>query len=96
MTVQNTLFAEIFALWPRFGELANDMGVPPSRAYQWIRRNYLDPCYWPRLVDVIEQKFDRVITYRQLVEASAAQRLPKTKPAGPRRRGEGDGRSEAA
>lgn len=54
--------------------LARDMGVPLSRARQWLRRDFLPPWYWPHLVDVVEQRFQRTITYRQLVEAAAKQR----------------------
>lgn len=74
MTVQKTLFAEIFALWPDTASLAKDMGVPSTRGHQWIRRNYLPPWYWPRLMDVVEQKFGQVVTYRQLVEATVEMR----------------------
>jgi hypothetical protein len=74
MTVQTTLFTQIFTLWPDASVLAGDMGVPRNRARQWINRSYLPPWYWPRLVDVVEQRFSRIVTYRQLVEAAAAQR----------------------
>jgi hypothetical protein len=105
MTVQPTLFTEIFELWPeelRDVHLARDMGVGRPRARQWLRRNFLPVWYWPRLVDVAEQKFDRVITYRQLVEAAATQRGPayiagQAQGAETRRRNrEGDERGEAA
>lgn len=77
MTVHPTLFTEIFALWPNEFQamrIGSDMGVPRGRAQQWINRDYIPPWYWPRLVDVVEQRFGRVITYRQLVEASVSLR----------------------
>lgn len=79
MTVQTPLFVEIFALWsagekPDAAQVGRDMGVPQSRARQWVRRGYLEPYYWPRLVDVVGQKFGRIVTYRQLVEATVEMR----------------------
>jgi hypothetical protein len=76
MTSQSSLFAKIFALWPTDIELASDMGVPRSRARQWMAREYVSPWYWPRLTDLAHQRFGRRFTYRQLVEATAAQRGP--------------------
>lgn len=77
MTVQPTLFTEIFELWPedlRDVHLARDMGVGRPRARQWLRRNFLPVWYWPELIDVVEQKFGRVVTHRELVEAGAQMR----------------------
>lgn len=108
MTVQPTLFTQIFELWPddrqctRFQQMALDMRVPRMRARQWIARDYLPPWYWPRLVDVLEQKFGSIVTYHQLVEATVAQRGHamldgQARGAKTRRRNrEADGQSEAA
>lgn len=74
MTVQPSLFAEILALWPDAQQLASDMDVPLSRARQWINRGYIRDGYWLRLIDVVEQRHRRIITCRQLVEASTAAR----------------------
>lgn len=72
MTVQTSLFTEIFDLWPepcRDVQLAQDMGVKRNRARQWLNRGFIPFWYWPRLIDVVDQKFERTITHRQLVEA---------------------------
>lgn len=74
MTVHPTLFTEIFELWNDSEQLARDMGVPNNRARQWLNRGYVPLWYWQRLVDVVEQKFNRVVTYRQLVEGASALR----------------------
>ncbi len=76
MNVQSSLFADVFALWPSDVDLARDMGVRRGCARQWMRRGYLEPWYWPRLTDLAEQRFGRVYTYRQFVEAAAALRGP--------------------
>jgi hypothetical protein len=76
MSVQPIDFPRLLRLWPSneknkpYNELAADMGVPSSRARQWLNRNYLPPCYWPRFASVLAEKFGLVITQEQLVEAS--------------------------
>lgn len=79
MTVQSSLFEELFALWPSDLELARDMRVPHNRARQWVARGYVSPWYWPRLVDVVELRFRRAVSYTQLVEASQLLRGPEAK-----------------
>jgi hypothetical protein len=79
MNEPSTLFHEIFEHYPTADdkaavELARDMQVPANRARQWIRRGWLAPWYWPRLIDVLERRFEQVITYRQLVEATVSLR----------------------
>lgn len=74
MPSQTSTFTKLFALWPSDIELASDMGVPRSRARQWIARDYISPWYWPRLTDLALTRFGRRFTYRQLVEATAARR----------------------
>lgn len=76
MNVQPIDFPRLLRLWPAdeknraYAELAEDMGVPSSRARQWLNRNYLPPCYWPRFAAVLADKFGLVITQDQLVAAS--------------------------
>jgi len=76
MNVQPIDFPRLLRLWPAddkntaYAELAEDMGVPSSRARQWLNRNYLPPCYWPRFANVLAAKFGLTITQEQLVEAS--------------------------
>ena len=63
-------FTALFALWPRTAELAADMGVPPNRARQWIKRDSLEPFYWPLFVRLLKVKFGRRVSYEQLIEAT--------------------------
>jgi len=73
MIVQKLTFSQIFQLWDDQGSgttMAADMGMPRNRVRQWRNRHFIPPWYWPQLVEVIEQRFGWMITYRQLVEAS--------------------------
>jgi hypothetical protein len=79
MNDHSELFHEIFSHYPTGAdtaavELARDVGVPQNRARQWIRRGWLAPWYWPQLIDVLERKFQHIVSYRQLVEATVALR----------------------
>ena len=64
-------FTELCELWETHQALADDMCVPKSRARQWRVRNYIRPKYWPRFIDMLEQRHGRVVTARQLMLASA-------------------------
>ena len=72
MIVQKLTFPEIISWWTELGEsaMARDMGMPHNRVRQWKNRHFIPPWYWPQLVAVIEARFGRLVTYRQLVEAS--------------------------
>lgn len=76
MTVQRIDFQNLLALWPTieskraYVELAEDMGVPPNRARQWIKRSYLPPWYWPDFQRALRRKFSLIVTEKQLVDAS--------------------------
>jgi hypothetical protein len=70
MTVQSSLFTEIFALWGNPDTLACDMRVPKGRARQWVNRGYVPLWYWQDLIDVAEQRFGRIITYPELIAAT--------------------------
>lgn len=73
MIVQKMTFPDIFQLWDGHesgASMASDMGMPANRVLHWKKRHFIPPWYWPQLVEVIEQRFGRMITYRQLVEAS--------------------------
>jgi hypothetical protein len=74
MTVQSTLFVDIFALWPGSAELARDMRVSRSCARQWIRRQDVPMWYWAQLIGEVAARFEKTITYRDLVQASLATR----------------------
>lgn len=64
-------FAEILSRWPSDGALARDMGVSKPCARKWRERGRpLQPQYWPRLIDVAEQRFQVIITPRQLMVAA--------------------------
>lgn len=76
MMIQPIDFPRLLRLWPldekntAYAELAKDMGVPPNRARQWLKRSYMPPWYWPRFRCVLQEKFSLEITNEQLVQAS--------------------------
>lgn len=72
MSSENPSFAEILNLWPTLAEFVADMGVPYERAKKWrARGRAIPPRYWPRLIDMAEQRFQLVLTPRQLMLAAA-------------------------
>jgi hypothetical protein len=74
MSVQRIDFSNLLALWPTsedkraYVELAEDMGVPSSRARQWVIRNRLPTYYLPRFQCVLREKFGLIVTANQLAE----------------------------
>lgn len=62
-----------------FVRIAQDLGVDSRETVRdWLKRNGSVPLvHWPRLIDVLEQKFGMVVTYRQLVEATIRVRLSR-------------------
>lgn len=74
MHPENPSFADILNLWPTLAEFVADMGVPYERAKKWrARGRAIPPRYWPRLIDMAEQRFQLVLTPRQLMLAAAAE-----------------------
>lgn len=73
MHIEPRTFSEILALWKTHGALAIDMNVPKCRARQWRVRGSVHPRYWPRLIELVEQRFGIVITPRQLMLAAAGE-----------------------
>jgi DNA-directed RNA polymerase sigma subunit (sigma70/sigma32) len=77
MSVQPIDFPSLLRLWPAsekntaYAELAEDMGVTPNQARQWLNRNQLPTSYWPRFQDVLRKKFGKIITDDRLAQAFA-------------------------
>lgn len=59
-------------------KLADDFGLSSFEvARQWRLRNFIPIWHWPRLVDLLEQRHDMAVSYRQLVEATIRARAPR-------------------
>ena len=82
MSRSPTTFAEIFSHWSFAGGyvlLAKNMRVPQSRARMWLKRGYLEPYYWPKLIKVLQRRFSVVVTLDDLIAASAARAQARIK-----------------
>jgi hypothetical protein len=52
-----------------FPFLAEDLGFPLSRVVRWHQRDSVPAKYWPRLIEVVERRFDIIVSARQLMLA---------------------------
>jgi hypothetical protein len=66
-------FADILGLWSKTTDLARDTGLPVTRIYQWLNRNFVHPKYWPVLIDAARRVHSRTITPDELMEAAVAE-----------------------
>ncbi len=58
--------------------MAEDFGLSSFEvSRQWIARQFVPIWHWPRLLDILEQRHGVIVSYRQLVEATIAQRSPR-------------------
>lgn len=74
MHSENPSFTEILSRWQTLAEFVADMNVPYERAKKWrARGRAIPPKYWPRLIDMAEQRFGLVLTPRQLMLAAGAE-----------------------
>jgi hypothetical protein len=75
--------SEILELWRRLAPgkgtrflapLARDFApVRKTTVVKWYYRNSIPPRYWPQLIDLVDRRFDLVITPRQLMMIAANQ-----------------------
>lgn len=72
---------QVLELWRRLAPgkrrfhaaLAADLGLPSQNVARWYYRDSVPPKYWPRLLDLAEQRFNVIITPRQMMLAAAGQ-----------------------
>ena len=80
MHTEITSHQQVLDLWrslagerPRrlYSLIARDLAVPRARVARWHERDSVPAKYWPRLIDLAEQRFGVVITPRQMMLAAA-------------------------
>lgn len=65
----------------RASTMAEDMGVGATVVNQWRRRERIPVEHWPRLITILERKFQMLVSERQLVQATLASRCRKREAA---------------
>ncbi len=59
--------------------IAEDFGLSSFEvARVWYERKFVPVWYWPRLIDLLEQRFGIVVSCRQLVDATIVRRTLRT------------------
>ena len=71
-------FAAIIRLWPRYGDLADDLGVEYQTVANWVRRSSIPHWYWEPIERSARKRDIAGITYDYLriVEARERERSP--------------------
>jgi hypothetical protein len=65
-----------------FRRIAQDLGVPSLETVRvWVRRNDVPLKHWPRIIEILDQRFEVAVSYKQLAEATLAGQAPKQKDA---------------
>lgn len=61
-----------------FRRIADDLDVPSLETVRvWVRRNGVPVKYWPRIIALLETRFNVAVSYKQLAEATLAGPQPK-------------------
>jgi hypothetical protein len=65
-----------------FQRIAQDLNVPSLETVRvWVRNNDVPLRHWPRIIEVLEQRYEVAISYKQLAEATLAGPQPKKQDA---------------
>ena len=71
---------EILDLWRDFAPgrsqrffalLADDLGIPRQTVWQWHARGLIPGWRWPAVIEAVERRFGRTLTYAELDAALA-------------------------
>lgn len=59
-------YRDLIAEWPTVKAFANELGVPPERAFGWWRRDAIPTRYWSALIKM-QARHNRVLTPEMLL-----------------------------
>jgi hypothetical protein len=61
-----------------FQRIAADLDVPSLETVRvWVRINNVPIIHWPRIIEILEQRYEVAISYKQLAQATLAGPQPK-------------------